>query len=253
MPESLKKLSFRLSELLHVADQIAQDIRDEVTRKREPLKGKFKKITDDSLSLIYKKVFKELPPEYLIRTVRNKCQELSIDNIKSIEKVLTSKRTRSQLSLAYKKATGWDIYDGLIFQISPLMAACGIRIATDAVAKLGKQEWEDADRIYRSEIKSELPATFEEFLDYIGPPLTKDDLCDSPERIYRLAEALDALKECSICGAPIVDEEMFSQNAQEHYEVEDETDQIESLVLSSGADVGEGSLCSYHAYHADDD
>jgi hypothetical protein len=142
--------------------------------------------------------------------------------------------------------------DITIFMVSPLIATCGIKIATDAVTKLGTQEWEDADRIYRSELKSELPASFDDFLEYLEPH-TKDDYCDFPDRIYRLAEALNATKECSLCGAPIVDEEIFSQNAQEHYEVEDTTGQIESLVLGSGVDVGEGSLCSYHAFHKDDD
>jgi ppGpp synthetase/RelA/SpoT-type nucleotidyltranferase len=136
LPESLKKLSFRLSELLHVADQIAQDIRDEVSSKREPLKHKNKKITDDSLSLTYKQAFKELPTEYLTRSVRNKCEELGINNIRTIEKVLTSKKIGRSLSSVYKKATGWDIYDSLIFQVSPLIAACGIKIATDVVANV---------------------------------------------------------------------------------------------------------------------
>jgi len=251
LPKSLKKLSYRLSELLCVADQIAQDIRNEISSKKEPLKHGDKKINEDSLGLLYKKTFKVLPPDYLTRLVRNKCEELGIINIRRLEEALSSKHRR-RLRNAYAKATGWNIYDDLIFGVSPLIATCGIKIAVDAVTKHGTREWEDADRIYKNEIMSELPETFQGFLDYLEPH-TKDDLCDFPDRIYRVAEIFDATKGCFICGAPIVDEELFSQNAQEHYGVEDMEGQIESIVLHSGVDVGDGSLCSYHADHSDDD
>lgn len=224
LPDSLKKLSFRLSGLLHIADQIAQDIRDEVSKEREPLKSGGKAITEDTLSLAYKKAFKKLPPDYIIRSVKNKCEELGIINVQSIENALLSNKVKNQLTNAYRKATGWDIYEDIIFQASPLIATCGIKIAIDAVTKHGTQEWEDADRIYRSELESELPTSFDDFLEYLEPH-TKDDYCDFPDRIYRLAEALNATKECSLCGAPIVivDEKIFFQNAQEHYEIEDTT------------------------------
>jgi hypothetical protein len=177
---------------------------------------------------------------------------MGITQVQPIEKVLLSKKVRRALAKAYSEATGWDIHEDMIFQISPLLATCGLHVAVDAVTKHGIQEWEDADRIYRSALKSELPALFDDFLDYLEPH-AKDDYCDFPDRIYRLAEALNATKECSVCGAPIVDEELFSQNVQDHYHVEDTEGQIESLVLRSGVDVGEGTLCSYHAYHKDDD
>lgn len=59
------------------------------------------------------------------------------------------------------------------------------------------------------------------------------------------------MKECFLCSAPIVDEEIFAKNAQEHYEVEDLEGKIESAILNSGVDLDEGGLCSYHAYHKD--
>jgi len=251
LPDSLKKLSCRLSELLHVADQIAQDIREEVSKRGEPLKCRGKMITEDTLQILYKKVFKELPPDYLVRLVKNKCEELGILNIKPLEEALLSKKNIKLLKKAYAKTTGWNINNELIFQVSPLIAVYGINVAVDSATKNGKQEWEDIDQIYRREIATELPDTFEEFLAYLEPH-TKDDYSDFPDRIYRLGEIFNAIEGCSICGAPIVDKEIFSQNAQEYYGVEDLEGEIESLVLQSGIDVGEGSLCSYHAYHKDD-
>ena len=64
-------------------------------------------------------------------------------------------------------------------------------------------------------------------------PHTKDDCEDFPDRIYRLAEVLNAMKECFLCSATIVDEEIFAKNAQEHYEVEDLEGKIESAILNS--------------------
>jgi putative GTP pyrophosphokinase len=251
LPESLKKLSYRLSQLLDVADQIAQDIREQVSEKREPSRLTGKLVNADTLRVLFKKAFRELPPDYLVRLVKDKCDELSITHIKPLEEALLSEKNKKQLQKAYARGTGWNIPNELIFEASPLIAACGIKIAMDAVYKLGTQEWSEIDQIYRREIMSELPDTFEEFLDYLEPH-TKDELEEFPDRIYQLAEVFDALKECSLCGAPIIDEEIFAENAQEHYGVEDLEGKIESAILNSGADVGEGSLCSYHAYHKDD-
>ena len=251
LPESLKKLSFRLSQLLGVADQIAQDIREQVSEKREPSKRTGRLVNEDTLRILFKKAFRELPPDYLVRLVKDKCDELSITHIKQLEEALLSGKNKKQLQKAYATGTGWNIPNELIFEASPLIAAYGIKIAMDVVYKLGKQEWSEIDQIYKREIMSELPDTFEEFLDYLEPH-TKDDLEDFPDRIYRVAEVFNAMKECSLCGAPIVDEEIFAENAQEHYGVEDLEGKFESAILNSAADVGKGGLCSYHAYYKDD-
>jgi len=251
LPESLKKLSYRLSQLLDVADQIAQDIRAQVSEKREPSKPTGRLVNEDTLRVLFKKAFGELPPDYLVRLVKDKCGELSITHIKPLEEALLSEKNKKQVKKAYEKSTGWNIPNELIFEASPLIVAYGIKIAADAVSKHGKQEWFEINQIYRREIASELPDTFEEFLEYLEPQ-TKDDLEDFPDRIYRLAEVFGAIRECYLCGAPIVDEEIFAEEAQDHYGVEDLETKIESAVLNSAADVGEGGLCSYHAYHKDD-
>jgi hypothetical protein len=253
LPESLKKLSYRLSQLVDVADQIAQDIRAQVSEKREPSKHRGRLVNEDTLRVLFKKAFGELPPDYLVRLVKDKCDELGITHIKPLEEALFSEKNKKQVKKTYEKNTGWNIPNELIFEASPLIVAYGIKIAADAVSKHGKQEWFEIDQIYRREIASELPDTFEEFLEYLEPH-TKDDLDDFPDRIYRLAEIFGAIRECSLCGAPIVDEEIFAEEAQEHYGVEDLEGKIESAILNSGADIGEGDLCSYHAYtiHKDD-
>ncbi len=251
LPESLKKLSYRLSQLLDVADQIAQDIREQVSEKREPSKPRGRLVNEDTLRVLFKKAFGELPPDYLVRLAKDKCDELGITHIKPLEEALLSEKNKKQVKKAYEKSTGWNMPNELIFEASPLIVAYGIKIAADAVSKHGKQEWFEIDQIYRREIASELPDTFEEFLEYLEPQ-TKDDLTDFPDRIYRLAKVFNAMKECSLCGAPIINEEIFAETAQEHYGVEDLEGKIESAILNSGADVGEGGLCSYHAYHKDD-
>jgi len=251
LPESLKKLSCRLSQLLDIADQIAQDIRDQVSEKREPSKRAGTLVSDDTLRVLFKKAFRELPPDYLVRLVRDKCDQLNITHIKALEEAVLSEKNKKELKKAYEKNTRWNIPNELIFEAAPLIIVYGIRIAADMVGKHAKQEWFEIGQIYRREIASELPDTFDEFLEYLEPH-TKDDLEDFPDRIYRLAEVFEATRECKLCGAPIVDEEIFAENAQEHYGVEDLEGKIEGAILNSGADVGEGGLCSYHAYHKDD-
>lgn len=251
LPESLKKLSYRLSQLLNVADQIAQDLRDQVSEKKEPSKRTGRLVNEDTLRILFKKAFRELPPDYLVRLVKDKCDELSITHIKPLEEALLSVKNKKQLEKVYEKSTEWNIPNELIFEVSPLIVAYGLKIATDAVSKRGKQEWFEIDQIYRGEIASELPDTFEEFLEYLEPHI-KDDYEDFPDRIYRLAEVFNAVKECSLCGAPIVDEEIFAENAQEHYGVQNLEGKIKSVILNSGVNVDVGGLCPYHAYHKDD-
>jgi len=251
LPESLKKISYRLSQLLDVADQIAQDIREQVSEKKEPLKRTGRLVNEDTLRILFKKAFRELPPDYLVRLVKDKCDELGITHIKPLEEALLSAKNKKQLERVYEKSTGWNIPNELIFEVSPSIVAYGLKIVTDAVSKRGKQEWFEIDQIYRGEIASELPNTFEEFLEYLEPH-TKDDCEDFPDRIYRLAEVFNAMEECSLCGAPIVDEEIFAENAQEHYGVQNLEGKIESVILNSGVNVDVGGLCPYHAYHKDD-
>jgi hypothetical protein len=187
----------------------------------------------------------------MVHHVKTKCDECGVSSIKALETVINSKNHKRRLAKAYKDRTGWQPQDDLIFQLSPLIAAFGIKVGIDAVTKRAQCEWEEVDQIYKREIASELPETFEEFLEYLEPH-TKDDLDDFPERVYRLAEVFEALAQCSICGAPIINEEIFDQNAQEHYGVEEPNGKIESLVANSGADIADGTVCPYHAYHRDD-
>ena len=243
LPEPIKKLSYRLSDLLHVADQIAQDIRDQVSQKREPVKRGGRIVTEDTLRILFKRLFGELPPDYLVRLVKDKCDELGITHLKPLEDAIVSDKNGRRLKKAYEKVTGWDIPNEVIFEASPLIVTFGIKIATDAINKRGKQELEEIDQTYRREIESELPTTFREFLKYL-----EDDLEDFPDRIYRLAVVFNAVKECDICGTSIVDKEIFSENAQEYYKKEDLKGRIVSAVFHSGVDTGEGGLCPYHAH-----
>ncbi|MFB3884042.1 MAG: GTP pyrophosphokinase family protein [Thermodesulfobacteriota bacterium] len=251
VPESLRKLSYRLSQLIHVADEIAQDIREQVSLRKQPSKGRGKTVTLDSLRRLYKKAQGELPYDYVVQFAKTKCDEYGISSIKDLTTVIKSRTYKRRLAKAYKDRTGWKPEDDLIFQLSPLIAAFGIKVGIDAATTRGQSEWEEADQIYKREIASELPETFEEFLEYLEPH-TKDDLDDFPERMYRLAEVFGALAKCSICAAPIVNEEIFSQNAQEYYGVEDLDGKVEHLVANSGADIADETLCPYHAYHRDD-
>lgn len=247
LPETLRTLSLRLSDLMAVADKIAQDIREQVYQKREPLKSRGRLLNNDTLRRTFKKVFNDLPPDYLVYFVKTKCDNLGITHIKPLESTLLSERNRKRLQKAYKYAIGWDISNELVFEIAPLIVVYGINIAVDAVKKRAKIEWEDVERVYRSEIESERPETYEEFIDYLEPH-DKDDFADFPDRIYRIAEIFKVLDSCSICSAPIVDPVALQESVEQFYDVEDLNGKIQSTIVKSGADPGENGLCSYHNY-----
>lgn len=247
LPETLKKLSIRLSDLMNVADKIAQDIREQVSQKREPQKSRGRLLNNDTLRRTYKKVFNDLPPDYLVLYVKNKCENLGITNIKPLETALLSERNRKRLQKAYRDTSGWEISNELLFEMAPLITVYGINIAVDAVKKRAKIEWEDVERVYRSEIESERPETYEEFLEYMEPH-DKDDFEDFPDRVYRIAEIFKVLDSCSICSAPIVDPVALQEGVEEFYEIEDTDGKIQTAIIKAGADPGENGLCSYHNY-----
>lgn len=247
LPEPLKKLSIRLSALLAVADQIAQDIRDQVSQKRNPIKGGGKLLTEDSLRVLYKKVFKELAPDYLVQSVKNKSEELGIIHIESLKEALSSERKIKKMKNIYKEIVRWDMSNELLFDFAPLLAVYGPKIAFEAVKKRAQIEWEEVERTYRGEIESEFPETIEQFIENLEPHY-KDDLSDFPDKIYRLAEYFNALDACLICSAPIVDEEGFQIGVEKFYKCEDLEGRIQTTIINSGVDIGERGLCSYHAH-----
>lgn len=89
---------------------------------------------------------------------------------------------------------------------------------------------------------TKLPDDYQNFLSSLKPR-HKDELADFPDKIYRLAAELKALKHCKMCGIQIVDASIFTENALEHYNHQTDDDNIESTIINSGVEISMEGFC----------
>jgi putative GTP pyrophosphokinase len=254
LPENLKKLSKRLSDLLFVADQISQDIREQASQPRK-ISKRFKRgeISEDALAFIFRRTFNVAPPEYFVKYALKETTSLGIYRLDTVERILNNIVFKRQIRKEYKKLIGLRLDNEGLFLLALFAAVYGNDAAIEESKKRARQEFDEIDAVYKSELRSELPETLNEFISYLSPH-TKDDFADFPDRIYRLAKIFEAVRYCSICGSSIVDEGAFAEGALEIYndsKNEGAIDKIRSIVCDSGVDTGDledSTICSYHGY-----
>ena len=237
VPAHIMTSSQRLSQLLSLGDQQAQDIREQVARPLVGIPGE--QLEPGPLALIYRRAFGSDPAEYLVRYVLNRCQEVGCHRLDSIDRALGDEQSIGRIRAAYEEASGWDADDDYVFILCPELAVLGLEETVTKAAELGRDHRAEVDSIVRNEVLSELPDTFDEFIQ------------DMPSLDYDMAKIMGALTECSICGAPIIDVDGLVEALLDHYgEDEDVDNQIAAAIQDSEYETGDddSSLCSYHGY-----
>ena len=253
VPEHIQTSSRRLSSLLSTADEIGQDIREQVSVPLVGVQEERNELKPETLAFIYRRVFGQDPPDYLVRYVLNVCDEVGCFRLDAIDRVVRDTTIRSAVAVAYEHATGWDLPDETWFELCPVAAVKGADEAASEAERRGRDELEEVEAIARRDLSgdalAELPETLVELIESSG--FDRDGL-PSGVISYDLADALGALRECAICGAPIIDVDIFIENVLEHYDAdEDPEGQIANTLINSGIEVGNVDnprLCSYHGW-----
>ena len=234
---SVKKMAKALAKMLDVADEIAQRIREEVSVRR-PRKGTLPETVDErGLGLIYQRSFGEAAPDYLLLIARRRCEDEGVDRLDALDRLLADRPTKQRLRAAYNKATSFRVegYDAHVaFEFAPVALRRGVDAAVALIRERAAADDAEIEGIYRSEALSDLPDTFDEFMD-LFERLDKDD--DPAEAMHRYASAFGAMSShCSQCYSATLDEYTFAAEIQEHYGVEDREEEILDALWSSGAD-----------------
>lgn len=249
LPEELKKMSRRLSDLLAVADGIAQDIREQVSRPTTVEdRPKSRQISKEGLAFIFKRAFGYPPADYVLQLVAMTCQELSLNRMDALERILTQPEWREIAKRVFKETANEALEDEALFEMAPIVWKRGIS-AVEAIAKERAVELVASTRAHQRDLLSDFPRTYGEFVESLQP-VYKDDLGDFPFRIHRYAEALGVLRECEICQEPLVDEDEFEEAVLEHYSIKDDSGRVRRAVASeaeSGEVVGSALMCPHHA------
>ncbi len=253
VPEDVKKLSTRLSELLVVADGIAQDIRDRLSapatvsraaKRDEP------EVTRTGLQLLFQARFSKDIPEYLAAYAIKRCRELGLYRLDGLEDVLKDARLFEQLDEEHCRRFPFGLSEEDFFQFALTAAVRGPAAALKEAKKRFQRELEEISQIAPHE-ETPLPETVEELLQELTPT-TKDEIVDLPVLIHRLAQRFDVRSECAICGADIVDEDELAEAILDHYKSDNDEvrRQLNRAIVDSGIELGgwdHPSLCSYHA------
>lgn len=260
---SLRTLMKRLADMLRVADDIANDIRQEiskpaldatpsieasqVTAATPPEQVRLAFTT--ALQLLYRQTFEQDAAEYLIEVA---AQEIGNDlrRLETLQALLNNRRILQRFGATYENRTGWEAGSAQLFRWAAHAAAKGVREAISLVRKETENDFTEVDAIARREMLSDVPDDRHELVEYLEHPSKDEDVASD---IQRWASAFNAVDECGICSEIIVDSEELAEALVEHYGLEgDEADEarerIDQAVFNSGVEVGGGGgLCGYHA------
>jgi ppGpp synthetase/RelA/SpoT-type nucleotidyltranferase len=261
---ALLTLMTRLADMLKVADDIANDIRQEISKppaeaKTQPVDAS--KITAatppeqitlafaTAIQLLYRQAFKQDAGGYLVEVA---AQEIGNDlkRLETLQTLLGDRRLLKRFRANYQNRAGWEPDDAQLFRWAAHAAATGIPETIKLVRKEAEQDFAEVDTIARREILSDLPGDWQELVDEMEHPSKDGDIAAD---IQRWASAFNTVDDCGICSAAIVDCEALAEAIAEHYGIEgDEADEarerIDRAIFNSGVELGGGGgLCSYHA------
>lgn len=252
LPPHLKRLFRRLADLLKVTDDLAQDIREEVSRPRivegePPTTG----IEPDSLAFIYQRAFGVSAPDYILQIIATRCREFNVTRSDALDRKLTDRDFLEALREAYGEEHGLKLYDEDVFELIPIAVAMGDQAALSRVKQRAQGDWDEIDGYYRSEMKAEwLPETFDEFMESLAARDPRDP--DGPaEMVYDLARVFGATTSCTICGETVVRTDTLAEAIAEHYDLQDKMEKIEPELFESGVETGyEGgsTFCNHCGY-----
>jgi ppGpp synthetase/RelA/SpoT-type nucleotidyltranferase len=213
VPASIQRQAKSLAGQLSRADATAEKIRRRIARPRrgrQPKPGQ--PLTASSLAFIYRAVFGEDPPEYLLEYVLRETDGADVRS-DGLHALLQEEQFISRLKSSYHDVAGFDAMPEQLFRWAASAMPHGKEAAIRAAAREARQEWEEIRSIAQREILPDA-RDFERrllSLEYAQ----KDDDPDSD--IQSWASALGATVPCSFCGTPIVNPDRLAKAAAKYY------------------------------------
>ena len=249
--DALLRRMKRLSEMLQTADNMADDMRDEISL---PQKGEQPSasggLDSSTIAFLYSQRFGEDPPSYLVNAIS---QELEGANIRldALKTALSDTKLSDRLRSKYEKIFDYEAGPEQIFRWIVLAVIKGPDAAVKLAGSEARSEFEEADTIYRRTVLGDLPPKWQDLVDMLREP-SKDD--DTSYDILQWARILDGLEYCGICSTEIVDPDTLASALVAHYKLSGKTAEkaqegLSSAILNSGVEVGDWDspgLCSYH-------
>lgn len=222
LPGLAQDIPQHLSNSLSTLDDLADKFRVEIEKEVEPPND----LSDDApldkqgIAFLYYEVVGEKPQEYEVDILEKRASELGIETVGQAREGLKDEilqRLRQVHDLRFPDLPlGSDA-----LEYGMLCAATGPAAFVEYDRQV-EAEWEEIEAFGRSEIMSELPDTYEEFLDELG---------QGSVSTAALRE-LGGVQPCDVCGTEVLVPYAASEGIQEHYGVEDREDELLNLLQS---------------------
>ena len=252
LPRRLERRMRRLADTLARADSIAEQIRVEIIRPRrvtrQPSAGA--PLSDRVIAYLYSRAFKEDPPEYVVESILRD-YETALLRSDGLDKILHDDTFLAEMASAYTEHARWKPQRDQLFRWAVHAAVNGIAAGPALARRAGREAWEEIDHIYKSEISSSIPESWDELEQVLSHP-SKDE--DSDYDIQLWAEYFDSAAKCTCCGADLVEVEQLTWRLIEHFKLRRESaaqafEKIYGLIANSGVDDSEGTeMCSHCRY-----
>ena len=133
-----------------------------------------------------------------------------------LDATLRDREFQTQLRTAYAERVKWDAGSEQLFRWSIRSLIQGKEAAIRLARRDGREEWQDIERIARSEVMAGFPEKANTLVRQLQHPMKDDDI---EYDIEQLASVLGGRHRCGLCGTTIIDPEEVAEGAVSHYKL----------------------------------
>lgn len=250
VPTPISKLAQALSKQLAGIDDIAQMIRDELT-KVPAVATEIKDsdtITPDRLALLFKDKYNDIIYEWSLLTWGRHLKDAEIATVGEVRDLLNDDEMRKKVNRVANEIRRYDLDDSEWAVLSGLVATGmtvrrGINLAKQSL----QSEWNEIVATARGEALSAMPETFDEFV----------EMLENGNAPLEALRELGGVVSCSRCGTDVISISATAEAVLEYYENPDTDIDLEATLWGSGMaeieSVDYSGDCQYCGYQMSKD
>ena len=244
IPKSLVKQFAAMAESIARADEIAEEVRVEITKPapgKEPSADAI--VSAESLAFIYERAFKEEPPVYLVEWMLKRISDAKV-RADVLDAKLQDRDFLKSCQKEYERTTRWPPDPSRQFEWAIEFLLGGKEKALAKAREHGQADWDDIDAQCRSDMCATIPNGWDEF---------EVEAEDGTLDVLEVGRYFDVVREC-MCGEEMIEFEDFVEAVTDHYGLRGDeahtayNSMLDILNASGIKDADGSSLCNYHTH-----
>jgi putative GTP pyrophosphokinase len=248
LPKLAKTISRTMSGMLSSLDGMANDFRRQIATEVQPPNdlSDGASLDREGIAFLYFEILGEIPNEYKVRSLSEIAAKYQVDSVGEARKGLT-KDVFSKLQKIYaKRFAGLEIDNFDLFEYGLSYVQNGKSAFQDYRNKI-EEEWAEIETYGRREALSEMPETFDEFI----------EMLKSGDVSMEALKALGGVDTCALCANEILMPELAAVMVLDYYDNPDTDIDLASVITDTAINDGHevesidsSGLCSYCSYQA---